>query len=933
MSDKPKSSKRILIAGVAVAALGAAGAGGYYLSRNGGDAIAKADQLTRAGDIRAAQIELRNAVRQNPGSAEAHLKLAQTQMALNDPVAAEKELKAARDLGTDQWSIMPMLGQAYMGQARYRDILTEIPAEAPQPDISARNLMLRSMAQVALNDIPAAKASLDQAETISPRNPQVFLTSSRLALALKDTATALTKADTALGLDPKLLEAILMKAQILAFKGDSAAAMTLMDTAVQLAPNSPAARVDRGNLLMIVGQDAKSKEDVDAILKLEPRNAAATYLNGVLLVRAAKYSDAAFELNKLGAMVARFPRALYFQAMAAANLGQTEQSIDFAQRYVARVPNDPDGVRLLAQAEIAAKRPERAAQVLTRAIAAGMDDAVTVDLLGRTYSMMGRTGEAVQSFQRATELAPTDPTILTRLASSQMQQGDAISAAASLERSVELAPQQPNAGEALVAAALSAGDIDKAEQALSKLRAQSGETEAVGILTGMVRLARLDLEGGRAAFAATAKQFPDSVNAKLNLGKVLVLQNRRAEGDAIIKEILAKDPANVPALNTYVQLLMGENKFAEAQEAVDAARKVAPTNNLFTAMSSDLLIRANEAPKAIAMLEAAKAGGELPPMLLSALGRAQAAAGMLDEAKTTFREVLKITPTDLDARKAHVDLLLALKDTEGANASLNQALLLSPGNIGIMATMVGLAVRTVGLEEGLKLANTLRQNPSNLPNSTVLKGDTLLGAQRAPEAVQAFVEEYKLQPTAVLALRLANASSLAGKDADAAKYLQDWLDRHPDDIDVTQVMSLLDMKAKRYGDAEKRITAILLKKPADTVSLNNLAWIYSTRGDKRARQLAQRAYLQAPTPETGDTLGWIMVQEGDAKSGLPLLQRAVEQRKDDPTLQYHLAVALRTVGQKDDAIKILQPLVSGPAVFDDKGAARSLLQELAPVRR
>jgi thioredoxin-like negative regulator of GroEL len=109
-----------------------------------------------------------------------------------------------------------------------------------------------------------------------------------------------------------------------------------------------------------------------------------------------------------------------------------------------------------------------------------------------------------------------------------------------------------------------------------------------------------------------------------------------------------------------------------------------------------------------------------------------------------------------------------------------------------------------------------------------------------------------------------------------------------------------------------------------------MAWLYGRRDDPRGRSMAQRAYLQAPTPETADTLGWIMVKEGDAKSGLPLLQQANTQRPTDNTVKYHLAVALNDNGRKDDAVKLLQPLVAAGGEFDDKANARKLLEDLTP---
>ena len=922
---------KFILPAVAVVLVAGIGGGGYAMFGRNNDPMKKAQDMLAKGDLRGAQIELRNAVRQNPDSAEGHLRLGLTQMQMGDPVAGEKELKTARDLGADRWVIIPQLGQVYITQGRFKDVLVEVPPEGPRPEIAAKNLMLRAMAQVALNDIDAAKLTLNQAEKVAPGNEEVLMTAARLAIALKDFPTAEAKVDQALQKDPNSVEALLMKGQVLVAKGDKVAAMEIADRLVTAQPNNAAARLDRANQAILAGDDKKAQADVNSVLTSQPRNAGATYMNAVLMVRAGKYADASVEFQKLGPVIARFPRALYFQALVAANLGQTAVAVDFADHYVAKVPGDPDGVRLLARTQLTAARPERAIEVLQKAVEGGQNDSQTLDLLGRAYTLVGKGADATKTLQQASSLAPQDASILTHLASSQLQQGDATAAQATLEKSVQLAPNQASNGEALVAAALSAGDLDGAQAALERLRAQVGDTESVGILSGMLRLGRLDLEGGRAAFANTLKQFPDSQNAKLNLAKVLTLQGRRPEGEGLLREILAKDPGNVATLNTLIQLLVADNQFPAAITVIEAARAAAPTNPAFTAILSDLLVRSGDPRRSVGMLQAMKDAGDLPPVLMGAMARAQTAAGLNDEAKKTYRDILTAAPNDLDARRGQIDLLLKLKETDAAREALKQALSTSPGNIGVMSALVTLDSQTGGIDGALKMAADLRNNPANLPNSTVLKGDALMQATRYSDAVQAFQDEFKLSPTAPLALRLANAQVSAGRDDDGTRTLRDWLKKTPEDADASQMLALLDIKGKRYPDAEKNLQLVLNKRPSDTVALNNMAWLLGLKNDPRARPLAQRAYLQSPSPETADTLGWIMVRQGDPKGGLSLLQQAATQRPADLTIKYHLAVGMNNNGQKDEAIKALQPLVAaGAADFEEKAAARKLLEELTP---
>ena len=104
----------LLVSAGLVVVAGAAGGGYYYLRRS--DPMQRATQLIAAGNLRAAQVELRNAIRAQPRDAEAHLQMAKLQMKLADPVAAEIEFRAARAVGADPAQIAPLLGEALLAQ-------------------------------------------------------------------------------------------------------------------------------------------------------------------------------------------------------------------------------------------------------------------------------------------------------------------------------------------------------------------------------------------------------------------------------------------------------------------------------------------------------------------------------------------------------------------------------------------------------------------------------------------------------------------------------------------------------------------------------------------------------------------------------------------------------------------------------------------------
>ena len=115
-----------------------------------------------------------------------------------------------------------------------------------------------------------------------------------------------------------------------------------------------------------------------------------------------------------------------------------------------------------------------------------------------------------------------------------------------------------------------------------------------------------------------------------------------------------------------------------------------------------------------------------------------------------------------------------------------------------------------------------------------------MGAQRFRDAAAAFRTEYQRNPSAILAVALGQAINAAGDANGAATELMKWQADHPDDPAVAQLLGTLDLTAQRYDSSERNFQITLKSNPNDVVALNNLAWLYQQKKDKRAREYAQR---------------------------------------------------------------------------------------------
>jgi Flp pilus assembly protein TadD len=134
---------------------------------------------------------------------------------------------------------------------------------------------------------------------------------------------------------------------------------------------------------------------------------------------------------------------------------------------------------------------------------------------------------------------------------------------------------------------------------------------------------------------------------------------------------------------------------------------------------------------------------------------------------------------------------------------------------------------------------------------------------------------------------------------------------------------------KQYKPAIALLESIVKQNPANPSALNNLAWAYQQEKDPRALATAEQALKSAAdSPAVMDTLGWVLVEQGNTARGVPLLQQAVAKAPESAEFRYHLAVGLNKAGDKTGARKELDTLLAKNKSFAQVEEARALLKLL-----
>jgi len=908
--------------------------------------VERARAAQARGDLRAAQIEYRNAVRASPDDPALRAALAQASLDLGDGDTAEKEARAALERGYDRAAGMALLLRAYLTLRKFEELLRDFPMQEGQvPNAVAGQVAAgRALAYAALNRREDAARAAADAVRLAPDLVEPHLAAATIAAIGGDRAAAEAAVDRALALAPDHPEALLRKGGFQFERGELAQAAETFAKVLGREPGNLVARLRRGEALMRMNNDAEARREVDTVLRLAPNTPLGVYLSAMLHARARQWREADEALQRIQAQVPNIPDGLLLLATVKREVGQLEQAEDAARRHVARRPEDPRGAKLLAALEMQRGAPDAAAGTLDRLAQRGAADAEAYDMLGRAHALTGRRQEALEAFARAAERAPDNAGVLARLAVARLATGDAAGAQEAAQAALARDPNQPGAREVLASAALARGDLATAQAELDRLGPAARGGELAGVLTGTIRLMRFDLAGARAAFETTLRDHPNSIRARLGLARVAAIQGEAERAEQLFAEVLEREPGNPEALaRLSAAALSGGARAASSRAVLEAANRAHPGDPALAAALSTVLLRLGEPARAAEVLDApAFRDRRRETRHLLLLAEAREATGQTKEAEEAARMAMAQDPNNPFARRIVAGLLLKAKDQRAAELVLEQGLRTQPADPVLQQSLVQVVREGRGLDAALELANRLAAQEATRPASLALRGDLLMGAERFEEAAAAYAAAYAQAPSRELAQRRAGALQRQNKQAEAAAALVAWLEREPGDVAIQAQLAQLEIVAGRTAEAERRLVQVVAARPEDAISLNNLAWLMQARSDPaseagkaalaEARQYAERAYYIAPSAETADTLGWILARQGEAERALPLLRQAaaasVARRRPDPSMFYRYAVVLEAAGQRDEARRVLEPVVKADLQFPERAEAERLYARL-----
>ena len=882
------------------------------------------------GDLKTALVQLKKLVKSYPESAQARYELGTAELLARDFGGAEKELGLARDYGFPVSQVNTKLAWVMLLQGKYDELFKSVSPCPEDVVCKAEVLSVYARAHLAQNKLDAADEDTRGALEAQPEAASPRLARALTLVARGDLAGAEQVVDSLLSVNAKQPEALGLKGDMRRQASDFPAAEKSYRAALEIGPGDLTVRLHLVMAIMAQDRMDDARAEVDKVLAQAPKSVLAVYLKAMLLTRTNKMQEALEAVRPFEKDIAATPPGTFLLALIHAGNNNLESAFKYAGTYHSAVPDNIVGTKLLARIEFRLGAYDRVVSLLGPLHDKVAGDADTLDLLGSAYLAEGRIKEANDVLSEAIKIRPDDQSIRGRLAVTHAKQNATHEEGVhELEDLVNHDPKNVRMDLALFSAHMGNGDYDRAVAAATAMMGRQPNSPLPVTLRGSAKLVKGDEQGAQSDFAEALKKDPSFVPAVLYQAEIDMRNGRFDPPRQALDKILKSNPADLRTLIARAQVERRDGNLGAAIPFLNLAisahpQEIEPRSQLLKIYMEQhdgehVAVTANDLARAMPN----------NPSAVDLAAKALLAVGKNDEGTGYYRQLQNTFP---GSAQVHLQLgrayLQSGKLDEAKNA-FDRAIAANNKYLPAWIDRIALERKTQGFDAALNLARKAETgNPGNEPFS-LLVGDLMVDENKLSDAEEVYRLSAGRQPSSASEVRLFFVAMKRGDAPRARRGMDDWLAKHPDDIEARTAMAEGLLQAKDYGKAAEQYEKLLVKMPRNVVVANNLAWAYDSVNDPRALPTAKQAYLLAPgEPPVIDTYGYMLYRKGDTKKGAELVQQAFKLRPYDPSIAYHMAKLLKDRQDLVAARNLLKKIIDSKIQFDEEKEAKALYAQV-----
>jgi len=481
------------------------------------------------------------------------------------------------------------------------------------------------------------------------------------------------------------------------------------------------------------------------------------------------------------------------------------------------------------------------------------------------------------------------------------------------------------------------GDVDSAIKAAKKAQGYDDTTQSRTLVSQLL-IEKGDIDAAVDILEKTVEDDNKAIPPRILLARIYLDKKEPDKALKVINLLIEKIALrpDIAGIASQAYLMKGDS--AKAKEFAENSLRENPRNVSLHIMKAKIHFARHEHKEALNETEILAQNSINTPDILyigaiSSLKTSDAAKADL------YVKKLKVAiPDKWISLHAEALLYLINKDAEKAFKVADKAITLYPENTEALRLYTGLAPKAISRDEAIKKIEDVCSKSSKSYCHVVL-ASMLEGEGKKDEALKQIQTAIDIDPDQIgLYHALAQFYARNSMMKKAIDEYESILNKRPDDLRAATTLALLYQNKDKLTDAKKVYSYILDKDPKHAIASNNLAWILAEGGKKnelnKALELARIAKDQFPEdPKIADTLGYIYLKKGLYDNALAQFSLSAEKLPDEPTINYHMALALVENERGDQAVKYLKKALETEKAFPEKDLVKGLLSELESAKK
>lgn len=887
------------------------------------EAVRAGRQALEDGRYADAIVRLKQAIQAEPNSPEARFFLGSAMLRAGDGVAAEVELRKARELKYEPAAVVPLIAVAMLEQGKAEKLLDEFGGLTLSDSNAQTALDFQiATARSRQGDRAGSRAVVDRLLGRNPQHVGARLLKARLMVGTDESGAAVPLVEGVLSGDPRNSEAWQVLGDIKLFNGaDLPGAVQAFRKVIEIAPKAPLANAAIGSTLLYQYDIAGAESQLTAMKLALPKHVETHFLEANLAFAKEDFVRARTLAQDLVQLFPTGFRVLQFAGAVELKLGSLKHAENYLTRALQSTPGDPYVRRLLAQVFLRSGQTAKALNILTPLLQNQVPDGAAQLLAGEAYLLDGDLKRAEHMFKQAAASAPDDPQVKLSLALNEFVKGNNVLGISQLE-SLAATDRSSAADKALISANLRMGQFVAALSASENLARKAPGKPEPEALAGRSLLGLGKIDEARKRFELAVAKDPLYFPAVASLAAIDMTDQKPGLAAQRFETVLKADPRNVMALLALADLRAraGKPKDEVVNLLGDAVRadlaNVSPRLRLI-----DFLRIQRDIKGALAAAKEANAAMPGRPEILGVLGEVLALAGETNQALAVFRQLATLQPKSAAPYMKIADVQLVSGDSKGAIVSLRRAIELEPDLMAAQKNLIALLRKLDQRPQAYLIAKAVQVHRPNDSTGFVFEGDIAADAKEWARAATAYRAGLGKSKGVAPASRLYIALMRSNKSVDAEVFARNWLKSNPKDAGLLFQLGQVALEKDKLPLAEQHFLQVVELEPGNALALNNAAFVLARQGKKGGVALAERALVANPNAASFmDTLALALAADGQLDKAVETQRQAVKLEPGSLGFSFNLAKLLLKAGDRAGARTELEKLEKAtlvPAVRDE----------------